>query len=42
MVAGAGEDGLTFVCQRSKTELLRALLGLDAEGLGKDFDAFSS
>ena len=40
MVAGAGEDGLTFVCQ--KTELLRALLGLDAEGLGKDFDAFSS
>jgi len=42
MVAGVGEDGVTFVCQRSKTELLRALLGLDTEGLEKDFDAFSS
>jgi len=42
MVVGVGEDELTFVCQRSKTELLRALLGLNAEGLGKDFDAFSS
>lgn len=42
MEAGGGEGEAIFGCQRSKTVLLRPLVGLEAGELGTDFDELSS